>query len=163
MIVIEKIDSAAELENTITKDNVISLDEVRNTYCKISIGEVLILGVEYYSHGIDIDYKLTNDGLLLFMGIGMHLLCVDIEKKKVLFIEELHSVFYEIMTDSNQDYFCIICELDLYCYNRGVKVWERGFRDILIHFNIMNDETISISCEDAKEYKISLKDGKIIY
>lgn len=162
MIKIDKIDSARELESIISRDNIITFDEAQNAYCKISISEEFAIGVEYCSHGINIDYMFVNDESLLFIGIGMHLLCIDTENKKILFIKELQSVFYEIIADTKHDYLCIVCELDIYCYTMGKEVWKMGFSDILVDFYIIDDGIISISCEDGEEFRISIGDGKIL-
>ena len=162
MIKIDKIDSAGELESVISRDNIITLDKIQNTYCKINIYEEFAIGVKYCSHGIDIDYLLVKDESLLFIGIGMHLLCIDVKNNKILFTKELQSVFYGIMADSDGDYLCIVCELNIYCYTMEKEAWEIGFRDILTDFNIVDDDIVYISCEDGEEYRISIRDGKIL-
>lgn len=162
MIIIDKIDSARELENIISKDNIIMFDKRQNTYCKINISNEFAIGVEYCSYGINIDYMLVNDESLLFIGIGMHLLCIDMENKKILFTKELQSIFYEIIADSNHNYLCIVCELDIFCYIMEHEAWKMGFRDIIIDFKIIDNEIISVSCENGEEFKISIMDGKII-
>lgn len=162
MIKIDKIDSARELESIIPKDNIITLDELQNTYCKISINEDFIIGVKYCSYGINIDYMFVNDESLLFIGIGMHLLCIDLENKEVLFTKKLQSVFYEIIANSNRDYLCIVCELNIYCYTMEKEAWEIGFRDILTDFNIIEDDIISVFCENGEKFKIAIRNGKIL-
>lgn len=162
MIKIDKIDSARELESVIPRDNIITFDEIQNTYYKISIDEKFIVGVEYCSHGIKINYMLVHDESLLFIGIGMHLLCIDMKNKKILFTKELQSVFYEIIADTNHNYLCIVCELDIYCYVMEKEVWKMGFRDILIDFNIIDNKIIFALCDNGEEFKISIEDGKIL-
>lgn len=161
MVVMEEIDSVGELKNILSKENIIEFDEVQNTCYKISIGDKFVMGVAYCSHGIRIDYKMSNDGSLLFMGIGIHLLCIDVANEKILFSKKLQSVFYEIIADSKHNFLCIVCELDIYCYGMGVEVWKLGFRDVITDFNIIDDETIYVLCAD-EEYNISIYDGKVL-
>lgn len=162
MIKIERIDSGRELESIISIENIITLDQTQNTYYKINIYEEFTIGIKYCSHGIDIDCKFVANDKLLFIGVGMHLLCIDTQKKKILFIKELKSVFFEILTNFNHDYLCVLCELNLYCYAMEKMVGEIDFREIITVFNKRDNDTICVSCENGEEFIISVMDGKLI-
>ena len=162
MIKIYQIDSARELETAIYVDDIITLGETQNTYCKINICGDYIIGVKYCNYGIDIDYKFSCDESLLYIGVGMYLLCIDVNRKTILFIKELQSVFYEIIADNSQNYLYIMCELNIYCYTKFKKVWEIGLSDILNDFNIVDENILSVMCENGDELKISISDGKIL-
>lgn len=162
MIKIYQIDSARELETAIYVDDIITLGETQNTYCKINICGDYIIGVKYCNYGIDIDYKFSCDESLLYIGVGMYLLCIDVNRKTILFIKELQSVFYEIIADNSQNYLCIMCELNIYCYTKFKKVWEIGLSDILNDFNIVDENILSVMCENGDELKLSISDGKIL-
>ena len=163
MIKIYQIDSARELETAIYVDDIITLGETQNTYCKINICGDYIIGVKYCNYGIDIDYKFSCDESLLYIGVGMYLLCIDINQKTILFIKELQSVFYEIIADNSHNYLCIMCELNIYCYAKVKEVWKIGLRDILNDFNIVDENILSVMCENGDELKISISDGKILW
>lgn len=162
MINIYQLDSARELEAAICEDDIITLGKVQNAYCKINICDDYAIGIKYCNYGIDIDYELFSDKSLLYIGVGMYLLCIDVNLKTILFIKELQSVFYEILTDASHDYLCIMCELNIYCYTKVKEVWEIGLSDILNDFNIVDENILSITCENGEEIKLSISDGKIL-
>ena len=162
MIKIYQMDSARELETVIHADDIISLGETQNSYCKINISGDYVIGVKYYNYGIDIDYKLFCDVSLLYVGIGMYLLCIDVNQKAILFIKELQSVFYEIIADTSHNYLCIMCELNIYCYTKVKEVWKIGLSDILNDFNIVDENILSVMCENGEEIKLLISNGKIL-
>lgn len=162
MIKIYQIDSARELEAAIHVDDIITLGETQNAYCKINICGDYVIGVKYCNYGINIDYKLFCNESLLYIGIGMYLLCIDVNQKTILFIKELQSVFYEIIADNSHNYLCIMCELNIYCYTKVKEVWKIGLSDILNDFNIVDENILSVMCENGEEIKLSISDGKIL-
>jgi hypothetical protein len=159
---IYQIDSARELDTTVQLENIITLGETQNTYCKINICDNFVIGVKYCNYGIDIDYEFFCNNTLLYVGIGMYLLCVDVKQKKILFIKELQSVFYEIITDTNHNYLCIMCELNIYCYTKIKEIWHIGLRDILNDFDVLNNNILYFTCDNGEKFQISINDGKIL-
>ena len=55
----------------------------------------------------------------------------------------------------------MICELDVYCYCAEKQKWKMGFKDIIVDYQIINDDKISLLCGDGVKYMLFLKDGKI--
>lgn len=159
---IDRIESAGELEKIKHNSPIMKLDEACNTYCYISIANDFEIGVEYYNHGIDIEYKCTSNNKYIFWGIGIHLLCINIYKKEVVFCKELGSVFLELLSDLNNDYCVVICELDLYVYKNNNLLWKKGFKDIASDYELVNNKYIRIVSCDGKETIYSMNDGSII-
>lgn len=159
---IKKIDSLGELESQIDKEQLILCDDMQNSFFIINYDNVRKLGVAYYDYGVAPDFQYSGDDSLLYSGFGKNFLCIDIYEDKILVNDNLPSVFYELCYDSNKYYICVICELDVYCYCAGKQIWEMGFRDIIVDYNIIDDAKISILCEDGVEYIFFLKDGKIV-
>lgn len=158
---IEKIESAGKLENLIQHKQLIKFDETNNTYCYIVICDEYIIGVEYCNHGIDIAYQIDYKRNNVYFGIGQHLLCLDVVKRAIVFCKDLRSVFYEIITDADRNYFAIICELDLYVYRNNTQIWEIGFRDIVTGYKLVDDKYLKILSDDS-EVTFSLKDGSVV-
>ena len=159
-IYINKLDSLAELENQIDKDQLMIFDDMQNAFIVINF-DVYKMGIAYYEYGIAPDCRCSDDGTVLFIGFGMNFLCMDVCKRKISVHEKLQSIFYEFLYDSKQIFLCVICELDVYCYSVGKLKWKMGFRDIILNYSIIDDIMIFISCDDGFEYVFFLEDGKI--
>ncbi len=151
-----------ELKSQIDKDQLIICDDIQNAFYIINFNNKQKLGVAYYDYGVALDLQYSGDGTLLYLGFGKKLLCIDTHQYKILVNEDLQSVFYELHYDTNRNYICVICELDVYCYNAGRQRWKMGFRDIIVEYKIIDDAKISILCNDDVEYTFLLKDGKIV-
>lgn len=159
---IKKIDSLDELESQVDKEQLILCDDMQNSFFIINYDNVRKLGVAYYDYGVAPDFQYSGDNSQLYLGFGKNFLCIDTYEDKILVNDNLQSVFYELCYDSNKYYICVICELDVYCYCAGKQIWEMGFRDIIVDYNIIDNAKISILCEDGVEYIFFLKDGKIV-
>lgn len=158
---IEKMESARELENLIQDKQLIKFDETNNTYCYILINNEYTIGIEYCNHGIDIAYQIDYKRNNVYFGIGLHLLCLDVVKGEIVFCKDLKSVFFEIITDADKNYFAIMCELDLYVYKNNIQIWEIGFRDVVTGYELVDDKYLKVLSDDS-EVTFSLKDGSVI-
>lgn len=161
-IKIDKIDSAGELESLVQGKQIFKLDETSNAYYYITIEKDYILGVECNNYGTDIECKFADNNQYIYIGVGMYLLCLDIKQRSACFCKELGSVFFEILTDSFGCYYVVICELDLYVYKNNNQVWEIGFRDIIVDYELMNDKYIRVVSNEGEETTFSINDGSII-
>ena len=150
-----------ELKCQVNKDELILCDNVQNTFLIVGFDNVRNLGVAYYDYGIAPNFQWSRDGTLLYLGVGKNLLCIDKYEKKVLADDNLQSVFCDLCYDSNKNYMCVVCELDVYCYCGEKQKWKIGFRDVVIDYGIIDDIKLSILCDDGMEYVFSLEDGKI--
>ena len=161
-IYIEKIDSFGELESLLDKEQLILCDDMQNKFFIVNFDNVRKLGVAYYDYGVAPDFQCSGDSSLFYLGFGENFLCIDIYEDRILVNDKLQSVFYELCYDSNKNYICVICELDVYCYCAEKLKWKMGFRDIIIDYKIIDDTKISILCNDGVEYIFFLKDGNIV-
>lgn len=78
----------------------------------------------------------------------------------VILEKELSSIFFGLLSDKDKNYFCAVCELNLYCFHCHQMLWEIGFRDIVCEFKII-DNRIKIACDDGNEYLFELSTGQI--
>ena len=159
---IKKIESAGELENLIQQNQLEILDESCNTYCYITIEDDYIIGIEYRSHGIDIEYTFIDNKRYIYLGVGTYLLCLNIKKRKVVFCEKLGSVFLDLLSDLFNCYCIVICELDIYVYKNKNQLWKIGFRDIVVNYELVNNKYIKLVTDNGEEWVFSLKDGKVV-
>lgn len=159
---IEEIESAEELENIIQQNQLEILDESCNAYCYVTMGNDYIIGIEYRNHGIDIEYKLTDNNQYIYLGIGMHLLYLNINKREIAFCEKLGSAFLDLLKYVFNCYYIIICELDLYVYKDNNQLWEIGFRDIVADYELVDNKYIRILSDDGEEMVFSIKDGNVV-
>lgn len=150
-----------ELECQVDKEQLILCDDMQNAFFIVNFDNARKLGVAYYNYGVAPDFQCSGDGELLYLGFGKNFLCIDIYENKILVNDNLQSVFYELCYDSNKNYICVICELDVYCYCAEKQKWKMGFGDIIVDYNIIDDAKISFLCDDGVEYIFFLKDGKI--
>ena len=92
----------------------------------------------------------------------MHLLCLNIKKRDVYFCKTLDSVFYEVLSDSLECYYVVMCELDLYVYKSNKQLWKIGFTDIVIDYELINDKYIRVVSDGGVETTFSVIDGSVI-
>lgn len=161
-IKIDRIESAGELKRLIQDNQLLKLDETCNAYYYIEIEKDYLLGIECNSYGTDIEYKFADNNQYIYIGVGMHLLCLNIKKRDVCFCKELDSVFFEILTDSCDCYYVVLCELDLYVYKNNNQMWKTGFRDIVVDYELMNDKYIRVVSDSGEETTFSINDGSVI-
>lgn len=160
-VCIKKMENRQELECLINNEQLILCDNMQNTFIIINLDGKSSVGIGYYDYGIAPDFKCSEDSGLIYVGVGKNLLCINTYENNVLFNESLQSVFYELLYDLNNNYICVICELDLYCYHLKEQKWKIGFRSIINDYSITNDN-IYILCDDGIEYLFSLEDGKLV-
>ena len=120
------------------------------------------IGLACYSCGADLGYSLTNNNTIVYIGIGVHLLCLDLNSRDICFCKTLPSVFIEILSDSLGCYYVVICELDLYVYKNNNQLWKIGFRDIVIDYELIDDKYIKVLTEGGEETVFSISDGNVI-
>lgn len=158
---IEKVESMRELENSVDKEHLILCDDMQNAFLTINFDDERKIGVAYYNYGIMPEFQCSRDGTLLYLGVGKNFFCINNCKNKVLVDDNLQSIFYELLYDSNKNHICVICELDVYCYCAEKQKWKMGFRDVIVDYNIIDDTKIFIMCDDGTEYIFFLEDGKV--
>ena len=94
----------------------------------------------------------------MFIGFEQKIIGIDCNRKKELFQQDTLSIFYEFIITS----YCVlaICELEIYAFDSECKlVWFSGFRDIIEDYDILDEETISIRCDNGDNSLFALKDG----
>ena len=158
---IKKIESLCELESQIDKEQLILCDDMQNTFFVINLDDTQKVGIGYYDYGVPPGFQYSQNGELLYVGVGRNLLCINIYQSKVLFNEDLQSVFYELLYDWKKNYICVICELDVYCYCLQKQKWKMGFRSIINEYSII-DNNVFILCDDGIEYLFTLEEGKLV-
>lgn len=158
----EKKESLCELESQVDKEQLILCDDIQNTYLVIKYNDLQKMGVAYYDYGISPDFLYSQDGKFLYLGFGKKFMCIDMCGNRILNNDNLQSVFYEFIYDFSENYICVICELDVYCYCGNTQKWKMGFKDIVNDYSIIDDTKILVVCDDGTEYLFSLEDGKIL-
>ena len=158
---VKKMENWGELENQVDKEHLILCDDKQNTFLIVNFKNNRKLGIAYYDYGVALDFQYSRDGILLYLGVGKKLLCIDTYKNKIIVDKNLQSLFYELCYDTNKNYICVICELDIYCYCAEKQKWKMGFRDIIVEYNIIDDAKISILCDNGEGYVLFLENGKI--
>lgn len=156
------MDSLRELESQVDKEQLILCDDMQNTFLIINFDDIRKMGVAYYDYGVAPDYQYFGADELLYLGLGKNFLCINVCEKRVLVNDNLQSIFYELLYDSNKNYICAICELDVYCYCIEKQKWKMGFRDIIVNYNIIDNDKISILCDNGMEYVFFLENGKMV-
>ncbi len=159
---IEKKESLGELEKSIQSDKLYILDDVCNEYYYIAIEDDYIIGLACNSCGADLEYRFADNNDIVYIGIGVHLLCLDINRRDICFCKTLPSVFIEILSDSLGCYYVVICELDLYVYKNNNQLWKIGFRDIVIDYELIDDKYIKVLTEGEDETTFSIYNGNVI-
>lgn len=159
---IKKVESFRELESQIDKEQLISCDDIQNSFVIIHLSNTIKIGIAYYNYGIGVDSQYSGDGRFMYVGFGKNLLCIDIYENKVVSNDKLQSVFYELLYDRQKKYICVICELDIYCYYLEHQKWKIGFRDIIEGYSIIDDIKIAILCDNGNKYLFFLENGKIV-
>lgn len=168
-VVIKKIDSFNELKSKVNQEQLIVFDDMQNTFLIILLNEIQEIGMAYYDYGVAPEFQYSKNRNLIYLGVGRNFLSIKVNKKEkvfnkeeIVFNDNLMSVFYEILYDSNKNYICVICELDVYCYCEEKRKWMMGFKDIIIDYKIVDDIKLLIVCDNGFEYLFSLEDGKVI-
>lgn len=158
---ITNIDSLGELRNKVKKDQLIICDDSLDSFCIVNFNNVREYGVAYYHYGISQAFQYSGDGTMLYWGIGMRLMCLDTCEYKILVDDSLSSVFFELCYDSSKNYICVICELDVYGYYMGKRIWKRGVSDIIVGHKVIDGKIISILCYDGLRFEFFMQDGKL--
>ena len=161
-IVIEKKESLGELERIIKSNKLLKLDDVCNEYYYIAIEDDFIIGIACNSCGVDLEYRFADNDDIVYICIGVHLLCLDVNSRNICFCKTLPSVFIEILSDSLGCYYVVICELDLYVYKNNNQLWKIGFRDIVMDYELIDDKYIKVLTEGGEETIFSISDGNVI-
>ena len=155
-IVIDKKESLGELERVIKSNKLLKLDDVCNEYYYIAIEDNFIIGIACNSCGVDLEYRSADIDDIVYIGIGVHLLCLDVNSRNICFCKTLPSVFILGC------YYVVICELDLYVYKNNNQLWKIGFRDIVIDYELIDDKYIKVLTEGGEETIFSIYDGNVI-
>lgn len=159
----EKVDSIYEMECLIDRERIVFCDETQNTFLIICFDNNRAFGIAYFDYGIKPGLYYSINYRNLYLGFGIKFIAIDITQKKMLINDSLKSVFYEILTSSDMKFIYVICELDVYCYCNEKQVWERGFSDIIVDYNIIDNEQIVIVCDDGRRYTLIMQNGELVY
>lgn len=157
-----KMDNFDALEGKIDKENIVLCDDIQNTFIVIAYDDVHRIGIAYYNYGIKPAYMYSEDCKYLYLGFGKKMICIDLNKNRITERESLSSIFYELISDSRRNYVCVVCELDLYCYQGNTNLWKIGFKDVIEEYQMVDDSKISIKCSDGTDYLFQLKNGELI-
>ncbi len=160
-IKIENVDSLRELQNLVSKENIIVCNDVTNSYCTFEIDNNCRFGVAYCNYGIGLSYQADVSRGLVYLMAGDMLICIDYINKQVAFAEKMGSVIYELLADSKNNFVVVFCELDVYVYSGTDLKWKLGFGEILETCEIRNDEYLYIVSESNESFLLSIKDGSI--
>jgi hypothetical protein len=161
-VIIEKKESQEELERILQNNQLMKLDETCNTYVYLEIEDTYIVGLAYYSLGIDIEYVVSGDNQYIYLGVGTKLVCIDFNKKEVVSCEKLSSAFLDLLKDDDDLYYIVVCELDLYVYMNNKLLWKTGFRDIVLDYELVDNKCIRIETDDGAEVVFNLRDGMLV-
>lgn len=159
-IVINKKESLEELRRLVNANNLMSFDETCNAYYHLTIVDDYSIGIACNDCGGDIEYIVSNNRYM-YIGVGLHLVCVDILKKDICFDKNLNSVFCEFLSDSSRNYFAAICELDLCVYKNESILWKIGFRDMVVDYKLIDDQYIKVVSDRGEEILFSISDGSV--
>ncbi len=133
-------------ENAKTRMTVTDSDSP-NVFGYIKIEDEIICGISYCDYGIPPQIVIDRADRI-WIGFGEKLAVIDERTRDIIWERKLFSVFFAIISDTNQKYMCIICELDIYCYNQDRLIWEHGFPDIICGFKIAEDRIAVIKYGD---------------
>lgn len=156
-------ESAMELETNLDKNSFLISEQKSesNKFIEYS-NDFVNIGFIYYNVGLEPQIELLAQSNKLFLGVNKIYSCLDYDSKSLLFKEELPSLLYEILVDSDAQYIIYICELDIFVYkNDGSFLWKMGFRDIIEDHYLDGDKSIVIEYNDGDKISFSLESGKI--
>lgn len=156
-------ESAMELEKNLDKSSFLISEEISesNNFIEYS-NDFANIGFIYYNVGLEPQIELLAQSNKIFLGVNKIYACLDYDSKSLLFKEELPSLLYEILVDSDAQYIIYICELDIFVYkNDGSFLWKMGFRDIIKDYYLDGDKSIVIEYNDGDKISFSLESGKI--
>lgn len=159
----ESYESAMELETNLDKNSFLISEQISesNKFIEYS-NDFVNIGFIYYNVGLEPQIELLAQSNKIFLGVNKIYACLDYVSKSLLFKEELPSLLYEILVDSDAQYIIYICELDIFVYkNDGSFLWKMGFRDIIEDYYLDGDELIVIEYNDGDKISFSLESGKI--
>ena len=159
----ESYESAMELETNLDKNSFLISEHISesNKFIEYS-NDFVNIGFIYYNVGLEPQIELLAQSNKIFLGVNKIYACLDYVSKSLLFKEELPSLLYEILVDSDAQYIIYICELDIFVYkNDGSFLWKMGFRDIIEDYYLDGDELIVIEYNDGDKISFSLESGKI--
>lgn len=136
-------------------------DDIQNKFNYIKVNGRIECGIAYYGYGIKPSVSIENEQSL-WIGFGRRSIVIDPYNDNIILDKGLPSIFYEILSDAKQEYICVICELDLYCFHHHQILWQIGFRDIICGSEIIDDDKIEITCYDGEDYLYELNTGRIM-
>ena len=120
-----------------------------------------LFGLIYYYTGIKPKFIIENNEI--FLGFDKEIICFSCEKKEVYRVIKLSSLFYDLFNIKGKKLILIICELDIYVINNGgLIVWEMGFKDLIVDFEILKNEKLKIITFDGDETIFLLENGKVL-
>ena len=158
---IEESENLEKLKHLLIGKRLFIDDEAQNKYNYIKINDKIEFGIAYYGCGIKPSVCIQNVHIL-WIGFGKKIVAIDLYNGNIILEKTLSSIFYELLPDTDPNYLCVICELDLYCFHHHKILWEIGFRDIICDFKLIDNDKIEIACDNGEEYLFELNTGKII-
>lgn len=155
-------ESVMELETNLDRSSFLISEEISesNKFVKYS-NDFVDIGFIYYDVGLEPQIKLLAQSNKIFLGVNKIYSCLGYDSKSVLFKEELPSLLYEILVDSDAQYIIYVCELDILVYkNDGSFLWKMGFRDIIEDYYLEGNKSIVIEYNDGDKINFFLDSGK---
>lgn len=155
-------ESAIELETNLDGSSFLISEEISesNKFIKYS-NDFVDIGFIYYDVGLEPQIELIAQSNKVFLGVNKIYSCLEYDSKSILFKEELPSLLYEILVDSDAQYIIYVCELDIFVYkNDGSFLWKMGFRDIIEDYYLEENKSIVIEYNDGDKISFSLDSGK---
>lgn len=159
MSIFKSVDNLNELRNIVDEEHIVLCDEMQNDFLIINLDHNKKIGIGYYSYGISPDLKYSNDKDVLYIGVSRNIVCINVNNCQIMLNIQLDSVFYQLLFSEKENYIYAICELDIYCYLKQKQIWKVSFDDVINTFKLIGDDTLLVSCDDDKVYKILLSDG----
>lgn len=158
----ESYETATELEISLDRGLFLYSEQISesNKFIKYS-NDLVDIGFIYYDVGVEPQIELLSQSNKIFLGVNKIYACIDYDNKSTLFKEELPSLLYEILVDSDAQYIVYICELDILVYkNDGSFLWKMGFRDVIEDYYLDGNKSIVIEYNDGNKVSFSLESGK---
>lgn len=161
LITVRFVENLKFLQEIVSKENIIFCgDNGYNEFFFVAYSDE-IYGVAYHNYGIKAQISLNTKNNLLYIGASQNFICIDINKSKILFNDELVFLFFEMLADDSGEYIYVVCECCVICYREREVVWKIDFEDIVCNYRIIKNK-LFVKCVDETEYLIDLFSGDAV-
>ena len=109
----------------------------------------LCFGLTYYHVGLvpQILFEYNK----VFLGFDKNISIIDYKSKKILVEISAFSLFYEFIVVSERDVIIVVCELEIFAFDKDVNIlWKKGLKDIIVDFKIIGNYILEIKCYDGE-------------